>query len=137
MSQSKKQLVPFWVIVLQVILTLIMLGQVYMYFFNNHLITESGIEINGVPTLNLIYEMGARTFVMVIASIYVLVTQNPKQFLVVLIMNIAREAQEMVIDPLFPILNAPVSPLTDFLIHLVIVIIEIWAFVVVYKSQNK
>ncbi len=137
MSQSKKQLVPFWVIILQVILTLIMLGQVYMYFFNHHLITESGIEINGVPTLNLIYEMGARTFVMVIASIYVLVTQNPKQFLVVLIMNIAREAQEMIIDPLFPILNAPVSPLTDFLIHLVIVIIEIWALVVVYKSQNK
>jgi len=48
-------------------------------------------------------------------------------------MNIFREGQEMIIDPLFPILNAPTSPMVDFWIHVVIVAIEIWAFIAVYR----
>jgi len=92
--------------------------------------------VSGTPMLNLVYEMGARTFVMVIASIYVMMTQNPKQYLVVLLMNIVREGQEMIIDPLFPILNAPVTPGVDFGIHVVLVAIEILAFFTVWKISR-
>jgi len=81
--------------------------------------------------------MGARTLVMALASIYVLITQNPKQYLVVLLMNILREGQETIIDPLYPILNAPASPTADFWIHVVIVAIEILAFVVVYRIAKR
>lgn len=129
--------IPLWVNIVQVILVLIMLVQVYMYFFNHQLMEASGIPTKGVPTLNLIYEMGARTLVMVIASVYVLFTQDPKQFLVVLLMNVFREGQEMIIDPLFPLTNAPASPMVDFWIHVIIVLIEIWAFITVLKIVNK
>ena len=76
-------------------------GQVFMYFLNHLMMIDSGIPVNGVPTLNLIYEMGARTLVMAIASMYVLATQNPQQFLVVLLMIVFREGFETIIDPLF------------------------------------
>lgn len=137
MSKSKSLKIPLWVNILQVILILIMLQQVYMFFFNHQLLIDAGIQVEGVPTLNLIYEMGARTFVMVLASLYVIATQNPKQYLVVLLMNIFRESQEMVIDPMFPLSNAPATPTVDFWIHVVIVAIEIWAFIVVYRIANK
>lgn len=137
MSDNTKAKIPMWVNIVQVILTLIMLGQVYMYFFNHQMMADTGVLVEGVPMLNLVYEMGARTLVMVIASIYVLITQNPKQFLVVLLMNIVREGLETIIDPLYPILNAPASPTVDFGIHVVIVIIEIWAFVTVFRLTKK
>ena len=137
MSQNSKQKIPLWVNILQVILILIMLGQVYMYFFNHQMMADTGVSVEGAPMLNLVYEMGARTLVMVIASVYVLITQNPKQFLVVLLMNIVREGQEMIIDPLFPVLNAPVSPTADFWIHVVIVAIEIAAFITVFRLARK
>lgn len=108
-----------------------------MYFFNHQMMADTGVAVESVPMLNLVYEMGARTFVMVIASIYVLITQDPKQFLVVLLMNIVSEGQEMIIDPLYPILNAPASPTADFWIHVVIVAIEIWAFVTVFRLTKK
>ena len=133
----KNSKIPVWVSIVQVILTLIMLGQVYMYFFNHQMMVDSGMSVNGVPTLNLIYEMGARTLVMAIASIYVLITQNPKQFLVVLLMNVFREGFETIIDPLFPLINAPASPIVDFWTHVLIVAIEIWAFITVLKITRK
>ena len=105
MTNTTKLKIPLWVNTLQAILILIMLTQVYMYFFNHDLMADMGVNVKGTPMLNLVYEMGARTFVMVIASVYVLITQDPKQFLVVLLMNIVREGQEMIIDPLFPVLN--------------------------------
>jgi len=114
-----------------------MLGQVYMYFFNHKMMADSGVMVQGSPMLNLVYEMGARTFVMVIVSVFVLITQDPKQYLVVLLMNIVREGQEMIIDPLYPVLNAPASPTVDFWIHVVIVAIEIWAFITVFKLIRK
>ena len=132
-----KSRIPLWVNIMQAILVLIMLAQVYMYFLNHQMMADTGVLVEGTPMLNLVYEMGARTLVMVIASIYVMITQNPKQFLVVLLINIFREGQEMIIDPLYPILNAPVSPTADFWIHVVIVAIEILAFIVVFKSTKK
>ena len=137
MVSNNKTKIPLWVNIMQGILILIMLGQVYMYFFNHEMMLDSGIQVGGNPMLNLVYEMGARTLVMAIASIYVMITQNPKQFLVVLLMNIIREGQEMIIDPLYPVLNAPASPIADFWIHVVIVVIEILAFVAVYKIAKK
>ena len=134
---QNKPRIPIWVNIVQIILVMIMLGQVYMYFFNHQMLVDSGISIEGIPILNLIYEMGARTAVMAMASIYVLITQDPKQFLVVLLMNILREGQEMIIDPLYPILNAPVSSTVDFWIHVVIVAIEIWAFITVFRISKQ
>ncbi len=129
--------IPLWVNIVQAILIAIMLSQVYMFFFNHQALVDSGIGVEGVPTLNLIYEMGARTLVMALASIFVMITQNPKQYLVVLLMNVLREGQEMIIDPLYPLLNAPSSPTVDFWIHVVIVAIEVWALVSVYKISRK
>ncbi len=133
-SDSK---IPLWVNIMQAILILIMLGQVYMYFFNHQMMTDSGIQVDSIPMLNLVYEMGARTLVMALISIYVMITQNPFQYLVVLIMNVIRESLEMIIDPLYPVLNAPASPTVDFWIHVVIVAIEILALITVYRIIEK
>lgn len=129
--------IPIWVNVLQVILTLIMLGQVYMYFLDHTLLAATGVPTNGAPTLNLIYEMGGRTLTMAAASIFVLITQDPRQYLVVLFMNIFREGAEAIIDPLYPIANAPAGPAMDLAIHLVIVVIEVVAFIAVCKIAKK
>ena len=114
-----------------------MIGQVYMYFFNHQMLLNAGITVDSTPMLNLIYEMGARTFVMAAGAIFVLITQNPQQYLVVLFMNILREGQEMIIDPLFPVANAPASPTADFWIHVVIVTIEVLAFIAVFRIVRK
>jgi len=133
----KNTKIPIWVNIVQVILIFIMLSQVYMYFFNHEMVAETGVKIGGIPFSNLIFEMGARTLVMAIASIYVVFTQNPLQYLVVLIMNVVREGQEMIIDPLFPMENAASSPTVDFWVHVVIVAIEILAFITVYKISKS
>ena len=137
MQKFLKSDIAIWVNVLQVLLTLIMLGQVYMYFFDHDLLAATGVTVNGTPDLNLVYEMGGRTLTMAAASIFVMITQNARQFLVVLFMNILREGTETIIDPLFPIANAPAGPAMDFCMHVVIVAIEILAFVVVWKRLKK
>ena len=114
-----------------------MLGQVYMYFFDHDLLAATGVTVNGTPDLNLVYEMGGRTLTMAAASIFVMITQNARQFLVVLFMNILREGTETIIDPLFPIANAPASPDMDFGMHVVVVAIEILACIVVWKRLKK
>ena len=137
MQKFLKSDIPIWVNVLQVLLTLIMLGQVYMYFFDHDLLSATGVTVNGTPDLNLVYEMGGRTLTMAAASIFVLMTQNARQFLVVLFMNILREGTETIIDPLFPIANAPAGPAMDFGMHVVIVAIEILACAVVWKRLKN
>ncbi len=137
MTNFKKSKIPLWVNIMQSVLILIMLAQVVMYFFNHQMMVDAGMHTEGVPNLNLIYEMGARTLVMVLISMYVMVTQNPKQYIVVLIMNILREGFETIIDPLYPLLNAPVSPMVDFGMHIVIVAIEVFAFITVFKLTKK
>ena len=137
MQKFLKSDIPIWVNVLQVLLTLIMLGQVYMYFFDHDLLAATGVTVNGTPDLNLVYEMGGRTLTMAAASIFVMITQNARQFLVVLFMNILREGTETIIDPLFPIANAPASPAVDFGMHVVVVAIEILACIMVWKRLRK
>lgn len=137
MAKLIKTKIPLWVNIMQSTLILIMLGQVFMYFLNHQMMADSGIQTEGIPNLNLIYEMGARTLVMALISIYVMVTQNPQQYLVVLIMNIFREGFETIIDPLYPLLNAPASPMIDLVMHIVIVAVEVLAFVTVFKLIKK
>lgn len=133
----RKSQIPIWVNVVQIILTLIMLMQVVWNYADHATLLEQGITIGGVPDLNMIYTLGGRTATMAAGAIFVLITQNPKQFLVVLFMNIVREGQEMFIDPLFPVANADATPAVDFGIHVVIVAIEIAAFVAVWKISRR
>lgn len=129
--------IPIWVNVVQIILVLIMLMQVVWNYFDHPLLLEQGVTIEGIPDLNLIYTLGGRTLTMAAGAIFVLLTQIPKQFLVVLFMNIVREGQEMFIDPLFPVANADATPIVDFGIHVVIVAIEILAFIAVYRIVKR
>lgn len=129
--------IPRWVNAMQAILILIMAVQVYEHFFDHDALTAAGFTVDGDPSLNLIYEMGARLAVMVIASIFVMITQNPLQYLVVLIMNVARESMEGIIDPLYPVADAQASPTVDFVIHVVIVAIEVAALVAVLRIVRR
>jgi len=52
-------------------------------------------------------------------------------------MNIFLESQEVIVDLLFPIFNAPVSQKVNFWIHVVIVTIEMWAFIAVYRIARR
>ena len=63
--------------------------------------------------------------------------QNPAQHAVVWFMSILREGQEMFIDPLFPYANSPAAPIVDFVMHVVIVTLEIAAFVTVYRLARR
>ncbi len=137
MTEETKRRIPLWVNIMQAVLILIMVVQVYELFFNHDALNASGWVTEGDPALNLIYEMGARLTVMVVASIFVMITQNPKQYLVVLIMNVVRESMEGVIDPLYPVADAPAGPLVDFLIHVVIVAIEVGALVTVARMVRR
>ncbi len=133
----KNSKIPIWVNVVQGLLTLIMLQQVFMFTFDHQAVNASGISIDGIPNQNLLYEFASRTMVMAAASIFVLATQNPRYFLIVLLMNIFRESFETIIDPLFPLANAPMTPKADLIAHLVIVVIEVWAFVTVLKIVRR
>ncbi len=133
MSEGTTRRIPLWVNIMQGVLVLIMVVQVYEHFFNHSALTAAGWETEGDPALNLVYEMGARLAVMVVASVFVMITQNPAQYLVVLIMNVVRESLEGVIDPLYPVADAPASPMADFLIHVVIVAIEVTALIAVAR----
>ena len=137
MTEQPKIRIPLWVNIMQAVLILIMAVQVYELFFNHDALTAAGWETEGDPALNLVYEMGARLAVMVVASIFVMITQNPKQYLVVLIMNVVRESMEGIIDPLYPVADAPAPPVADFFIHVVIVAIEIAALVTVARIARR
>lgn len=136
-EKFKNSKIPVWVNILQLLLTVIMLQQAYMFTFDHPAVLASGIQIDGVANLNLLYEFASRTFVMAVISLFVLVSQNPRYFLIVLLMNILREGLETIIDPMFPLANAPMSPSGDFIAHLIIVGIEIWAFIKVYKITRE
>ena len=132
----KNSPIPIWVNIFLLILILFMSIQVYWFYFNHQSLIDAGITIKGVPNLNIIYTTAGRLVAMIAASVFVLITQNPHQYLVVLFMSIFREGQETIIDPLFPYVNAA-PPMADFVIHLVIVALEIWAFIIVYRMTKK
>lgn len=129
--------IPIWINVLQVLLTLIMLQQTYMFYLNHQAVADSGILIEGIPNLNLLYEFAGRTATMALVSIFVLISQNPRYFVVVLLMNLFREGQETIINPLFPLANAPMAPSGDFALHVLIVAIELWAFIAMLRIVRQ
>lgn len=129
--------IPLWVNIFMFIILLFMIPQVYLFFFNHDFLREAGISIAGDPDLNIIYTTASRLLAMVAVTVFVLITQNPFQYLVVLIMSALREGQEMFIDPLFPYANAPGSPAIDFGMHVIIVAIEIFACITVYKAAKR
>lgn len=137
MIRNAKSEIPLWVNIMQAVLILIMVVQVFEYYFDHDALVAAGIGVEGDPQLNLIYEMGGRLGVIALASIFVMITQNARQYLVVLIMNVFREAQETFIDPLFPVADAPASPAADFAIHVVIVLIEIAALIAVIRVIRR
>lgn len=137
LARLKASPIPLWVNVLVVLLILFMLPQVYWNYFDNQVLLDSGITIQGDPDQNVIYTTAGRLVAMIAVSVLVLVTQNPAQFVVVMLMSAIREAQEGVIDPLYPMADAPMGPAVDFGVHVVIVAAEIAALVVVYRLARQ
>jgi len=111
--------------------------QVVQFYFGHEMLAQAGITIDGTPNKNILYTTAGRLVAMIGASIFVLVTQNPNQYLVVMFMSILREGQEMFIDPLFPYANAPAPPIVDFGMHVVIVALEIAAFIAIYRIARQ
>ena len=133
----KNSRIPIWVNIFLIVIVLLMTLQVYWFYFDHQVLLNYGITIQGVPDQNVIYTTAGRLVAMIAASIFVLITQSPNQYLVVLFMSIFREGQEMFIDPLFPYANAPAPPIVDFGMHVVIVALEIAAFIVVYRLARQ
>ena len=109
--------------------------QGYLFYFNQQFLLDAGITIEGAPNLNIIYTTAGRLVAMTAAFVLVLYTQDPKQVLVVLFLSIFKDGQQTLIDPLFPYANA--DPLVDLGTHSVVVALEIWAFIVVYRITRK
>ena len=133
----KNSRIPIWVNIFLIFIVLLMILQVFWFYFDHQALLDAGITIQGVPDLNIMYTTAGRLTAMVAVSIFVLITQNPNQYLIVLFMSILREGQEMFIDPLFPYANAPAPPIADFGMHVVIVALEIAAFIVVYRIARQ
>ena len=129
--------IPIWVNLLLVLLIAAMASQVVWFYFDNGYLLEAGITIEGEPDQNVIYTTAARLVAMIGATLFVLVTQKPAQFVPVLFMSALREAQEGVIDPLLPYANSPASPTADLLAHILIVAAEVAALVVVYRIAKR
>ena len=57
--------------------------------------------------------------------------------MVMFLMNLFWEIQELFIDPLFPLTNTPLSPTGDLVAHIVIIGIELIAFIKLYKMSKE
>lgn len=133
----KNSPIPLWVNLFMVLILALIGIQVYWFYFDHGYLADAGISVTATPDLNIIYTTASRLLAMFAITVFVMVTQNPQQYLVVILLSILREGQEMFIDPLFPYANAPASPFMDFGMHVVIVALEIAAFVVVWKATKR
>jgi len=137
LERFKNSPIPIWVNVVLVAIVLLMTVQVFWNYFDHQYLLDAGITIEGDPDKNVLFTTAGRLVAMIGASIFVLITQNPAQHAVVWFMSILREGQEMFIDPLFPYANSPAAPIADFATHVVIVTLEIAAFVIVYRLARQ
>ena len=138
-DQIKTSSIPNWINVLQVLLTLIVIQQTFQFYFDLDAVLASGIEVTSIPDKNLVYEFAGRTGTMAIISILIMLSQDVKLFIIMFVMNIFREGQETIIDPLYPLANATVSPTTDLILHIIIVSIEVIALlklITIYRSKK-
>ena len=136
MNIFKNSPLPIWVNILLIVLIFFMAIQGYLFYFDQQFLIDAGITSDGSPNLNIIYTTAGRLLAMTAAFILVLYTQNPHQYFLVLFLSILKDGQQAFIDPLFPYLNAA-SAAVDFGMHFVIVVLEIWALIVVYKIIGR
>ena len=118
---------------------MIVIQQTYQFYFDIDAVSASGITTEGIPNKNLIYEFAGRTGTMAVISFLIMLSQDVKLFIIMFVMNIFREGQETIIDPLYPLANAPVDPTTDLILHIIIVAIEIMALlklINIFKAKN-
>ena len=138
-NHFKESHIPTWINIVQILLTMIVIQQTYQFYFDIDAVSASGITIEGIPNKNLIYEFAGRTGTMAIISILILLSQDVKLFIIMFVMNVFREGQETIIDPLYPLANAPVDPTTDLILHIIIVAIEVLALIKlisIYKTRK-
>ena len=117
-NHFKESHIPTWINIVQILLTMIVIQQTYQFYFDLDAVSASGITTEGIPNKNLIYEFAGRTGTMAIISILILLSQDVKLFIIMFVMNVFREGQETIIDPLYPLANAPVAPTTDLILHI-------------------
>ena len=138
-NHFKESHIPTWINIVQILLTMIVIQQTYQFYFDLDAVSASGITTEGIPNKNLIYEFAGRTGTMAIVSILILLSQDVKLFIIMFVMNVFREGQETIIDPLYPLANAPVAPTTDLILHIIIVAIEVLALIKlisIYKTRK-
>ena len=82
-----KTKIPLWINIVQGLLILIMLSQVYLFYIDLDGVLASGITVKTVSDYNLIYEFAARTATMAIVSIFIMFTQDVKSFIAMFLMN--------------------------------------------------
>ena len=138
-NHFKTSPIPTWINIVQILLTMIVIQQTYQFYFDIDAVSASGITTEGIPNKNLIYEFASRTGTMAVISILIMLSQDVKLFIIMFVMNVFREGQETIIDPLYPLTNAPVDPTTDLILHIIIVAIEIMALlklINIFKAKN-
>ena len=138
-NHFKTSPIPIWINIVQILLTMIVIQQTYQFYFDIDAVSASGITTEGIPNKNLIYEFAGRTGTMAVISFLIMLSQDVKLFIIMFVMNVFREGQETIIDPLYPLSNAPVDPTTDLILHIIIVAIEIIALlklINIFKAKN-
>lgn len=125
--------IPTWISIVQGVLILIMLSQVYLFAMDHDAVRASGITLETVADSNLAYEFAGRTATMALVSLAIMFSKRVELYLAMFGMNVLRESLETIIDPMFPLANAPVSPIWDIIMHVIIVAIEVAAFVTLYR----
>lgn len=138
-NHFKTSPIPTWINIVQILLTMIVIQQTYQFYFDIDAVSASGITTEGIPNKNLIYEFAGRTGTMAVISILIMLSQDVKLFIIMFVMNVFREGQETIIDPLYPLANATVDPTTDLILHIIIVAIEIMALlklINIFKAKN-
>ena len=136
MTNRPPEPIPRWISVVQALLILIMLSQVYLFYFDHDAVRASGITLETVADTNLAYEFAGRTLTMALVSLAILFSQRVELFMAMFLMNVLREGQETIIDPLYPLANAPGSPALDLTLHLIILGVEVLALVRLYTLSK-
>ena len=138
-NHFKTSPIPTWINIVQILLTMIIIQQTYQFYFEIDAVFGIRDYNKGIPNKNLIYEFAGRTGTMAVISILIMLSQDVKLFIIMFFMNVFREGQETIIDPLYPLANAPVDPTTDLILHVIIVAIEIMALlklINIFKAKN-
>ena len=76
---------------------------------------------------------------MAIISILIMLSQDVKLFIIMFLMNVLREGQETIIDPLYPLINACISNyrFNSSFSHLSIEIIALLKLFGIYKMNKR